>query len=106
MNQIEFVRKILLLAAKNPKAEIRICVDNEFAAEFGWTSHKIRKVELSVWIELNERIYTDECSAKDEIANLLWDDNEDLNDLEFDRLVDDYFDNNSTDAICVFTEAA
>ena len=104
MTQIQLVQRIVDLVAKNPNAEIKICVDGEIAAEFGWTAHKIIRVETSVWIEIRERIFTDESSAKDEIASMLSDVG--LNTAEFAASVDEYFNQYAMNAICIYTSAA
>lgn len=105
MTQREWIVKIVALALKNPEAKIKFCVDNELVADFGWTAHEIKRVAATMWIEAGERIYTDEDLAKDEIADMLYDDNRNrrLNQLDFDSLVDKYFRENSIKAICVFT---
>lgn len=107
MTQLEMVKKIISLAVAHPEAKINFCVDDDFAAEFGWTKHKIKRVGLTTWIEVDERIYTDEDSAKDGIADMLYDgNNRELSQQDFDYLVDEYFRENSTESISVFTVAA
>lgn len=108
MTQVEFVQKIMYLAAANPEAEIKVCVDNEFADDYGWTAHKITRVELSEWIPLDERIYTDEDLAKDEILDMLFDAEKHggLSDSEFEAMVDKYYRQHVVDAICIHTSAA
>ncbi len=106
MYQIDHINKIIYLKKAHPHALIKICVDTDSMAEWGWTEHHIDKVELLDWIEINERIYTDEDQAKDEISDMLYDaDTEKLNDADFQQLVDNYYAERVVDAICVFTSA-
>lgn len=60
MKQIELVNKIVQLSKENPDAEIKLCVSNDLAADFGWTAHKIKRVELSSWLVINEMCFNGE----------------------------------------------
>jgi hypothetical protein len=101
--QIEFIKEILRLKEENPNAEIKICVDNEFAEDCGWTSHRIKRVELCSWIVIGEHIYTDEDLAKDDLMDELY--ISDLSTKDSNSLVDMHFSEGAVEAICVFTEA-
>ena len=102
--QLELITEVAALALVNPLAKIKICVDNELADEFGWTAHEIRSVKLTIWIEIDERIYTDEDSARDAIGDMIYDNRKiSLNNL--DVQIDKYLKDNSITAICIFTSA-
>ena len=103
MTQIELVKKIVSLAKENPSAEIKFCVENEFAdGEFGWTSHEIVRVELCDWIVVGDTIYTDSDAAKDEIFEMF----SDTGTADEKASVDAYFNHHVIKAICVYTSAA
>lgn len=102
--QIELVNKIVELQKSNPDAEIKICVSNDLADDCGWTVHKISRVSLDNWIEVNEGIFTDEDTAKDEIMDMLYDEIPKVHSAkEFNSLVDDYYNKHAITAICVYT---
>ena len=99
--QIEMIQKVIDLKKENPAAEIKVCVDNDLSEDHGWTSHKIQKVELSSWINVNDSIYTDEDLAKDAIEDMFFDDEKDLEKLSFKT--NSYFEKHAVGAICIFT---
>lgn len=105
--QRDFIKEIQKLADDNPKAPIKICVDSEEVLDYGWTAHKITRVELSCWIEFDERIYTDEDIAKDAIGEMLYDSGtKDLSDSDYQTMIDKYFSEHAIEAICVYTNAS
>jgi hypothetical protein len=105
--QIDHIKAILTLSQENPDAILRFCVDGDAICDYGWTAHTIDRVEFCCWIEVNERIYTEEDSAKDEIGEMIYDKNtKNLSDADYDLLIDEYYNNHKIDAICVFTSAA
>ena len=102
MKQIDFINKIVELKAANPDAEIKMCVSNEFADDYGWTAHEITRVELSPYIEIDERIYTDKDSAIEEIYDTV--DDGKMSAEELEMAADAFYKENVIIAICVYTD--
>lgn len=101
--QEQFLREILDLKSKNTEMEIHFCVDSDEILDFGWTAHKITKVEIKPWYCDDERILTDEDEIKEHFENMA--DYTELPEKEKGRYVDLRYKAEVKNAICVFTHA-
>lgn len=101
--QEEYLLEILDLKKQNPAMEIRFCIDSDQMLEDGWTAHKIGKVEISPWLEDGDEILTEESEIRDHFECLLSD--EYKNEAELEKAIDEKYDAEVTEAICVYTYA-
>lgn len=70
MTQRQALYKAWDLARINTNAEIHILVESdEVLPDYGWTGHKIARVELGLWAEYDDRIITDKDMMRDELEN-------------------------------------
>lgn len=101
--QEDFVKEILELKTKNPEMEIKFCVDSEDVLESGWTYHEIYNVEICPWFNDGEEILTDENEIREHFDSEITDVR--LSDEEVKKLIDEKYEKEVKDVICVFTEA-
>lgn len=101
--QEEYLLEILELKKQNPEMDIHFCIDSDQMLEEGWTAHKIGKVEISPWLEDGEYILTEESEIRDHFECLLSD--ECKNEAELEKAIDEKYDEEVKDAICVYTYA-
>jgi len=101
--QEEYLLEILELKKQNPEMDIHFCIDSDQMLEDGWTAHKIGKVEISPWLEDGEMILTEESEIRDHFECLLYD--ECKNEAELEKAIDEKYDEEVKDAICVYTYA-
>ncbi len=102
--QEEFLQEILDLKKQHPEADIHFCVDSDEILEYGWTAHKITRVEISPWwFDGGERIETDEDVIRDKMKNILFVDG--MTDEECKKAVDEQYQKEVKEAICVYTHA-
>lgn len=100
--QEEFLEEILSLKKENPDYEIQFCIDSEQMLEFGWTAHKIGKVEVSPWWVSGETIYTDEEEILEQIEEKLY---MEYPEEELNNAVKKLYNEEVKTAICVYTFA-
>jgi hypothetical protein len=70
--QIEYLKKAVELADANPAMEIHFAVDNNGMLEnSGWTDHRIKSAEISLYWSSDEKILTDIDKVIDEMEYAL-----------------------------------
>lgn len=98
--QEEALKLILKLKEENPEFEIHFCIDSDQLLEYGWTAHKISKVEVCPWFEDGERIYTEEEEIIEHFEDFLY--NSD-SEKSLEEQIDILYKENVKTAICVHT---
>lgn len=109
--QEEFLQEILALKAERPELEIHFCVDNEeICSDYSWTAHKITRIEVNPWFANDESILTDTDEILDALENQLFsgktrEEAEAISAEAADYMVNEMYDAQVKQAICVFTNA-
>ena len=102
--QRELLADLMELATANPDLPIRVCASSdELLAEFGWTVMEISRVEINPWYDRGETVLTDEDEIKDDITTDIWDDNQNKNDEELEKIVKEIYDREVKSVICIYT---
>lgn len=64
--QLELLKEAVALAEAHPEAQIRICAtSDELLDNFGWTAHKINRVDFDWWYADEENIHVGLQDIKD-----------------------------------------
>ena len=100
--QEQFLQEILDLKKANPKMEIHFCADSDEIFEYGWTVHKITKVEINPWYCDDERILTDEDEIKEHFENQY---DDETTTCYIEEAIKKRYESEVKMAICVFTHA-
>lgn len=103
--QEQYLQEILELKSANPSYEIHFCVDSDEILESGWTAHIITSVKVNSWLCVDETIMVDDDEIRDHFEEIIFDAKGELSEIELDRLVDEMWDKEVVNAICVYTNA-
>ncbi len=89
------LQELIKLSNENPNLEVKFLCGYDVAAEdYGYWSCNIIKIEKDIYLEEN-RIYIGEDDILDELSDRLGDeeDNKNIHDDEFDKKVNELYDN-------------
>ena len=104
-NQKEWLLEIIKLSDKNPDCEIHFCVDSDDVLESGWTGHKIIGAEIIDWFQDDNRIYTGEDEIREHFEESYYEVNEDKSEEEIEKLVNEKYEKEVKEVICIYTRA-
>ena len=104
-SQRKWLQEIMNLSNKHPDHEIHFLVDSDEVLEYGWTDHKIIKVEIDDWFSDDEKIYTGECEIKEHFEEYYYENNEDKSEEAIEKLVNEKYEKEVKEVICVYTQA-
>jgi len=100
--QQHHIQHILNLKQDNPELEIHFCIDSEEISDYQWTDHQISLVEILPWYRKDELILNYELAIKESMYSEISDD---IPDEEADAIVNERYQKEVKQAICVFTFA-
>ena len=104
-SQKEWLIELLEISDKNPDMEIHFCVDSDEILESGWTDHKIVSIETTPWFLNDERIYTGEDEIKEFFEEYYYETEKNKTDEEIKNLVNEKYEKEVKEVICVYTQA-